>query len=66
MKLSEMIKNLQALEAQGHGTKEVFCRHGASGSCYEVGSAHVTDRVEDTGPFDLDEGAEYISIYVGN
>jgi len=66
MKLSKFIKQLQELEAQGHGDLEVFYRHGASGDCGELSSAHVTDEVEDTGPFDLEDGERYVSIYAGN
>ncbi len=66
MKLKEFIAKLQELEAQGHGDLEVFYRHGASGDCGELRSAHVTDAVEDTGPFDLEDGQLYVSIYAGN
>ena len=51
MTLTKFIENLQKLQAEGHGDKEVFYRQGASGDC---------------GPFDLDEGQEYVSIYAGN
>lgn len=53
-------------QAEGHGDKEVFYRHGASGDCGPLGSARVTNEVEESGPFDLEEGEQYISIYVGN
>lgn len=67
MNLSTFINRLLALEAEGHGDLEVFYRHGASGDCGELSSARVTDEVsEETGPFDLDEGQKYISIYAGN
>jgi hypothetical protein len=66
MKLSEFIKNLQKLEATGHGDKEVLYRHGASGDCGLLGSARVTKEVNEEGPFDLDEGEEYVSIFAGN
>lgn len=67
MKLSEFIKNLQKLESEGHGDLEVFYRHGASGDCGQLSSAHVTDRVDDCGPFDdMEEGDYYVSIYAGN
>lgn len=67
MKLSEFIKNLQKLESEGHGDKEVFYRHGASGDCGPLASAHVTNCVDDCGPFDyIDEGDYYVSIYAGN
>lgn len=68
MKLKDFIANLQKLEAEGHGDKLVFYRHGASGDCGLLSSAYVTDEIDDsTGPFDyVDEGDEYISIYAGN
>ena len=67
MKLKDFIANLQKLEAQGHGDKEVFYRHGASGDCGLLSSAYVSDEIDDDcGPFDLDEGQEYVSIYAGN
>ena len=44
----------------------VFYRHGASGDCGPLGSAKVTTEVTDEGPFDLDDGEYYISIYAGN
>ena len=66
MRLNEFITNLQKLADEGHGDKQVFYRHGASGDCGELSSAHITNRVEDTGPFDLEDGEEYVSIYAGN
>jgi len=66
MKLKDFIKQLNTLVAQGHHEKEVFYRHGASGDCGPLSSVHVTSVVEDTGPFDLKPGEEYISIYAGN
>jgi hypothetical protein len=66
MKLKDFIANLQKLEAEGHGDKEVFYRHGASGDCGELSSAFISNEVGDCGPFDLDEGQEYVSIYAGN
>jgi hypothetical protein len=67
MKLSDFIKNLQKLESEGHGDKQVFYRHGSSGDCGLLSSAHVTDEIDDQcGPFDINEGDEYISIYAGN
>lgn len=66
MKLRDFIKNLQKLEEAGHGDLHVFYRHGASGDCGELSSAFVTDVVEDTGPFDLEDGEQYISVYAGN
>ena len=66
MTLNKFIENLVKLQAQGHGDLEVFYRHGASGDCGELRGAHVTDEVEDTGPFDLKDGQNYISVYAGN
>ena len=66
MTLSEFEAQLQKLINEGHGEKEVFYRHGASGDCGPLGSAYITDEVDDdTGPFDFG-GAEYVSIYAGN
>jgi hypothetical protein len=67
MKLDNFIASLRNLQAQGHGNKEVFYRHGGSGDCGPLGYPRVTDEVSsDTGPFDLPDGAEYISIYAGS
>jgi hypothetical protein len=67
MTLNKFIENLVKLQAQGHGDLEVFYRHGASGDCGPLSSAFVTDEIDDQcGPFDLNEGQEYISIYAGN
>ena len=64
MTLSDFIKSLQKLEKAGHGDLEVFYRHGASNDCGPLATAFVTDRVDDTGPFDVE--GNYISIYAGN
>ena len=67
MTLNRFIEQLQKLQAEGHGTKQVFYRHGVSGDCGPLSSARVSDEVNDEcGPFDLDEGEEYISIYAGH
>lgn len=67
MKLNQLIVNLQALQYAGHGDKEVFYRHSASGDCGPVASPRVTNEVSDeSGPFDLKPGEEYVSISVGN
>lgn len=67
MKLRDFIKNLQKLEEAGHGDLQVFYRHGASGDCGNLSSAFVTDEIDDQcGPFELDEGEQYISVYAGN
>ena len=67
MRLNQFIAQLVELQNQGHGSKEVFYRHGASGDCGLLSSARVTDEIDDQcGPFDLDDGDQYISIYAGN
>jgi len=57
---------LTLLEAEGHGNKTVYYRHGASSDCGLLSSAHITSSVDDCGPFDLKPGEEYVSIYAGN
>lgn len=64
--VNEMIADLLQLQAEGHGNLEVYYRHGASGDCGQLGSIRVTDEVTDEGPFDLEEGEHYVSIYAGN
>lgn len=67
MKLNDFIANLVKLQEQGHGDLQVFYRHGASGDCGELRGAHVTDEIDDdTGPFDIAQHTNYISIYAGN
>jgi hypothetical protein len=66
MTLNKFIEQLQKLQAEGHGDKAVFYRHGASGDCGKLSSAFISDEVSECGPFDLDEGQEYVSIYAGN
>lgn len=67
MTLDKFIENLLCLQREGHGTKKVLYRHGASGDCGELSSAYVTDHIDDScGPFDLEDGEEYVSIYAGN
>ncbi|MCK9369214.1 hypothetical protein M0R04_04685 [Candidatus Dojkabacteria bacterium] len=66
MKLSAFIKTLQKLEAEGHGDLQVFTVEGASGCVSEVGNPSINDEVGVSGPFDLEDGEKYVSIYVGN
>lgn len=71
MTLNDLIESLQKLAAEGHGVLPVAYRHGASGDSGDVGGAHVTNRQDECGPFDLDapgwsEGDSYVSLYVGN
>ncbi|WP_129544676.1 hypothetical protein [Serratia sp. 1D1416] len=64
MTLSEMIKNLQKLEAEGHGDKSVFYSH-PTGDCGEFGRAFVSSEVGECGPFGITKGQEYICIEAG-
>jgi hypothetical protein len=66
MTLDQFIEGLQKLQADGHGSKKVFYRHGSSGDCGELSSAFISDDVDDCGPFDLADGEEYVSIYAGD
>lgn len=66
MNLSAFIKTLQKLEAEGHGDLQVFTVEGASGCVSEMGYPMVDDHVGESGPFDLEDGEKYISVYVGN
>lgn len=66
MNVNQLIVHLQTLQYAGHGETKIFYRHGASGDCGPVGTPHVTDRVDEAGPFDLNEGEKYVSLYVGN
>lgn len=63
--LSQFIKQLQQLEAQGHGELPVLFRHGSSGMCGPLGSAYVTDERDGLGPFEPAAGS-YISVYAGS
>ncbi len=66
MTLNKLIKNLVDLQLQGHGDKQVFACHSASGACDPVESARVSDYVGEADPFDLEKGEEYIDLYIGN
>jgi hypothetical protein len=63
MKLSDLISKLQALKDK-HGDLNVFYRHGASGDSGPVGTPHVTDRVDEQGPFDVE--GPYVALRVGH
>jgi hypothetical protein len=65
MKLTEVIFNLQKLVDEGHGDLEVYYRHSGSGDCGPLESGRVTNSVNDCGPFDLEDGENYISVSVG-
>lgn len=69
MKLDELINKLRKLQDEGKGSLQVYARcrwNGPSGSCDPVGSPHVTNHVDELGPFGLKPNEEYISIYVGH
>lgn len=66
MKLKKLIENLQKLQDQGHGDRRVVACDGASGEYRDVGSAHATAEQGDQGPFSVEPGETYISLYVGN
>lgn len=66
MTLNDFMQKLYDLQQEGHGEKQVFYRHGSSGDCGLLSSAHVTSAVDECGPFDLADNEEYISIYAGN
>lgn len=66
MTLNKFIEKLQKLQAEGHGDKQVFYRHGSSGDCGNLSSAFITDKVNECGPFDLEDGEEYVSVYADN
>ncbi len=66
MKLDEFISELQKLQGEGHGSLPVFYRHGASGDCDELSHAHVSNEIEETGPFDLPSEGFYVSVYAGH
>ncbi|MEX2953457.1 hypothetical protein AB4K01_19905 [Serratia fonticola] len=66
IKLSEFIKQLQALESAGAGDKVIYAAVGASQAKYEIlENPFVTSFADGGGPFDL-EGAEYVCINTGN
>ena len=66
MTLQEHFENVKELIEAGHGDKQVFTRHGASGDTNPLGSLYVTNDVSECGPFDLAPDEEYVSLYVGN
>jgi hypothetical protein len=66
IKLTDFIKQLQALESSGAGDKVIYASVGASQAKYEIlADPYITDQADDGGPFDLD-GAEYVCIKTGN
>lgn len=66
MILDKFIEQLIKLQSEGHGNLEVFYRHGASSDCGELSYPNVTDKIDSCGPFDLEKGENYISVYAGN
>jgi hypothetical protein len=65
MTLQEHFENVKELIEAGHGNKQVFTVHGASGDTNPLGSLHITNEVSECGPFDLEPDEEYVSLYVG-
>ncbi len=66
MTLNEFISNLITLQAQGHGELPVYSSHGCSGVIEALSYAHVEEvEDEDYGPYGLEIGKKYISIYTG-
>lgn len=49
MTLDKFIAQLQKIADEGHGDKQVFYRHGASGDCGKLSSARVSDEVDECG-----------------
>ena len=66
MTLNQHIENVVRLRDAGHGEKQIFARHGTSGAVDEVGNAHLSNLVGESGPFDLQPGEAYVSLYIGN
>lgn len=66
MKLNELGQKIQKLIEEGHGEKQVFTRQLSSGDCNTVSSIRISDEFDDCGPFDIEEGTEYVSISVGH
>ena len=64
--LHTLINDLMKLHGQVHGDTPVDYRHGASGDCGPIGSPYITDEVNECGPFDIEDGEKYVSIYIGN
>jgi hypothetical protein len=66
MTLIEHAANINKMIAEGHGNLQIFARHGASGDVNPISYGSVTNRVDEFGPFDLEDSENYISFYVGN
>jgi hypothetical protein len=68
MLLDDLIKRLIKLQAEGAGLLPVFAIHGSSGAVDGIGGAHVQkarDGDIDMG-LDLEEGEEFVEIYIGH
>jgi hypothetical protein len=66
MNLQKHFENVKELIEAGHGDRQVFTIHGASGDANPIGSLYVTNCISDCGPFDLKPDEEYVCLYVGN
>ena len=68
MKLNEFLAKLTHLQMQGHGDLEVYYCHGASGDTGPLSNGFVRTITgdEEMGPFDMEPGEKYISVYAGN
>lgn len=65
--LAKHFEEVKKLMEEGHGNKKVLYRNGSSGDCGQIGSIHVSSLVDaETGPFDLDDDEEYVSLYIGH
>ncbi len=67
MNVKRFIELLQELERDGAGQLELMAVHGASGSPDPIGYPHV-DKADDLEAevLNIEEGAEYVSVYIGN
>lgn len=65
MKCSELATRFTNLVNEGHGDKQVFAVHSASGAADPVNGPYITDYVGDAGPFDLQPSEKYISLSIG-
>lgn len=65
MTVNELLERLEQLQSWGYGNTEIYYRHSSSGDCGTVNGAHITNTVDECGPFELDEGEDYVSLSVG-
>lgn len=66
MTLDQFIEDLLELQKQGCGHMRVFYRMGSSGDCGALSYPSVSDHFDECGPFGIEEGYPYISVYAGN